>query len=253
MLATLFDFPFEERHKLVEWSDLATSMEQANGGPSDNDEVFRGMRDMAGGLSALWHDKAARLAAGEKPGYDLITLMQMSEDTKDLINRPMEFLGNLILLVVGGNDTTRNSMSGGILALNQFPDEFARLKEDHGLIPKLVHEIIRWQTPLAYMRRIATKDTVLNGQFIRKGDKVVMWYASANRDERTFEVSGSRGGRSFIVDDYPGVGYLDIVPDSRLKPDSCILESEIGLVEASIEGQLAALRNAFQKVLGSRI
>lgn len=187
MLATLLDFPYEQRRKLVYWTDLAAASASAVGGANDTDEMYKGIADMAKSFSALWHDKAARLAAGEKPGYDLITLMQMNEDTKDLINRPMEFLGNLILLVVGGNDTTRNSMSGGVFALNQFPDEFARLKADHGLIPKLVHEIIRWQTPLAYMRRIATQDTVLNGQFIRKGDKVVMWYASANRDERTFE------------------------------------------------------------------
>ncbi len=187
MLATLLDFPYEQRRKLVYWTDLAAGSASAVGGSNDTDEMYKGIADMAKSFSALWHDKAARLAAGEKPGYDLITLMQMSEDTKDLINRPMEFLGNLILLVVGGNDTTRNSMSGGVFALNQFPDEFARLKADPGLVPKLVHEIIRWQTPLAYMRRVATRDTVLNGQFIRKGDKVVMWYASANRDERTFE------------------------------------------------------------------
>jgi cytochrome P450 len=187
MLATLLDFPYEQRHKLVEWSDLATSMEQANGGPSDNDEVFRGMVDMARGLSALWHDKKTRLAAGEEPGFDLITMLQSNEDTKDLIDRPMEFLGNLTLLIVGGNDTTRNSMSGGVLALNQFPDQFEKLKANPDLIPNMVSEIIRWQTPLAYMRRIAKKDTVLNGQFIRKGDKLVMWYASANRDERVFD------------------------------------------------------------------
>nr|WP_107706148.1 cytochrome P450 [Nocardioides allogilvus] len=187
MLATLLDFPYEQRHKLVEWSDLATSMEQANGGPSDNDEVFRGMVDMARGLSALWHDKKTRLAAGEEPGFDLITMLQSNEDTKDLIDRPMEFLGNLTLLIVGGNDTTRNSMSGGVLALNQFPDQFEKLKANPDLIPNMVSEIIRWQTPLAYMRRIAKKDTVLNGQFIRKGDKLVMWYASGNRDERVFE------------------------------------------------------------------
>ena len=187
MLATLLDFPYEQRRKLVYWTDLAAASASATGGANDLDEMYRGIADMAKSFSALWHDKAARLAAGEKPGYDLITLMQMSDDTKDLIHRPMEFLGNLILLVVGGNDTTRNSMSGGVYALNQFPDEFARLKADHKLIPKLVNEIIRWQTPLAYMRRVAKEDTVLNGQFIRKGDKLVMWYASGNRDERKFE------------------------------------------------------------------
>lgn len=187
MLATLLDFPYEQRHKLVEWSDLATSMEQANGGPSDNDELFKGMVDMARGLSALWHDKAARLAEGEEPGFDLITMLQSDEATKDLIKRPMEFAGNLILLIVGGNDTTRNSMSGGVLALNQFPDQFEKLKANPDLIPNMVSEIIRWQTPLAYMRRIAKTDIVVNGQFIRKGDKVVMWYASGNRDESVFE------------------------------------------------------------------
>ncbi|MCE5292644.1 MAG: cytochrome P450 [Nocardiaceae bacterium] len=187
MLATLLDFPYEQRRKLVYWSDLAGGSASAAGGTNDADEMFTGVADMAKSFSALWHDKAARLAAGEKPGFDLITLMQKSEDTKDLIHRPMEFLGNLILLIVGGNDTTRNSMTGGVLALNQFPDEFAKLKADHGLIPKMVNEIIRWQTPLAYMRRVAKEDTVLNGQKIKKGDKVVMWYVSGNRDERKFQ------------------------------------------------------------------
>lgn len=187
MLATLLDFPYDQRRKLVEWSDLGSSMEQANGGPSDNDEVFRGMLDMARGLSALWRDKAARTAAGEEPGFDLITMLQSDENTKDLIDRPMEFLGNLALLIIGGNDTTRNSMSGGVLALNQFPDQFEKLKANPDLIPNMVSEIIRWQTPLAYMRRVAKTDTVLNGQFIRKGDKVVMWYASGNRDESLFD------------------------------------------------------------------
>lgn len=195
MLATLLDFPYDERRKLVYWSDLIAGSAETTGGPANIDELFNGSIDMARHFTALWHRKAARLAAGEAPGFDLITLLQSDESTRDLVKRPMEFLGNLALLIVGGNDTTRNSMSGGVLALNRFPDQFEKLKANPGLIPNMVSEIIRWQTPLAYMRRMAKKDTILNGQFIRKGDKLVMWYASGNRDESVFE-----NADDFIID-----------------------------------------------------
>ena len=195
MLATLLGFPYEDRRKLVYWSDLAGGGAESTGGSNDTDELFRGMVDMSGYFARLWREKEAKTAAGEDLGFDLISMLQNNDDTKDMIKKPMEFLGNLALLIVGGNDTTRNSMSGGVLALNRFPDEFTKLKNDPGLISNMVSEIIRWQTPLAYMRRVAKQDVELNGQIIKKGDKVVMWYASGNRDERAIDQP-----EQFIID-----------------------------------------------------
>lgn len=187
MLATLFDFPYEQRRKLAHWSDVAAGSPETFGGTSDTHEAFTTAAEAARLMSQLWREKAARKSAGEELGFDLISLLLSNDDTKDMINRPMEFMGNMVLLIIGGNDTTRNSMSGGVLALNQFPDELTKLKNNPALIPSMVSEIIRWQTPLAYMRRVAKQDVELSGQTIKKGDKVVMWYASGNRDERNID------------------------------------------------------------------
>ena len=127
--------------------------------------------------------------------FDFISLFAHGAATKDMIDRPMELMGNLMLLIVGGNDTTRNSISGGVLALNQYPDQYAKLKADPSLIPNMVPEIIRWQTPLAHMRRNALRDFELNGKQIKKGDKVIMWYVSGNRDETVIERP-----EAFIID-----------------------------------------------------
>ena len=175
MLATLFDFPFEQRAKLTHWSDTATLA----GIPQ---EVRRkNLLECLAFFTDLWHQRSH-----QKPGFDLISMLANGEATKGLINKPMEYLGNILLLLVGGNDTTRNSISGGVLALNQFPAEYDKLRADVSLIPNMVAEIIRWQTPLAYMRRTALTDVELGGKQIKQGDKVIMWYVSGNRDESKF-------------------------------------------------------------------
>ena len=187
MLATLFGFPYEQRHKLAEWSDIAAASPETTGGCNSEGDAFVAAAEAAKAFSLLWREKEAKLAAGGELGFDLISLLLSDDNTSDMINRPMEFLGTLTLLIVGGNDTTRNSMTGGVLALSQNPREFSKLKDNPGLIPNMVSEIIRWQTPLAYMRRVATQDVELGGKLIKKGDKVVMWYVSGNRDERMID------------------------------------------------------------------
>ena len=123
--------------------------------------------------------------AAKEPGNDLISMLAHGEDTKDM--QPFEFLGNLILLIVGGNDTTRNSISGGVIALNQNPGQYDKLRNNIGLIPTMVPEIIRYHTPLPYMRRTATQDTELRGKKIKAGEQVLMWYVSGNRDEEVID------------------------------------------------------------------
>ena len=177
MLATLFDFPFEERRKLTAWSDLATSSEAVGGALPDEDRRA-GMFQMLNEFKQLWEERRLR-DPEEHP--DFITLM--ANDPRMQAMDDMEFMGNLILLIIGGNDTTRNSISGGVLGLSKNGGSFDRLLSDPSLVPVFVPEVIRWQTPLAHMRRIATEDVELQGQSIKAGDKVVMWYISGNRDE----------------------------------------------------------------------
>lgn len=181
MLATLFDFPFEDRHLLPYWSDVTTTSETVGVEVDMKHREAELMKCLAY-FSKLWKQRAA-----EPRKFDFISLFAHDPKTKDMINNPMELMGNLMLLIVGGNDTTRNSISGGVVALNQFPDEYDKLRADHSLVPNMVSEIIRWQTPLAHMRRTALEDVEFQGQKIRKGDRVVMWYASGNRDETAID------------------------------------------------------------------
>jgi cytochrome P450 len=190
MLATLFDFPFEERHKLTYWSDIAAGSPEIAGGDVDPEERMAGLMECLETFTGIWHERK-----GRENSFDLISLLQRDPNTADIVERPLEFLGNLALLIVGGNDTTRNSATGGVLALNQNPAEYDKLRADHSLIPGMVSEIIRWQTPLANMRRTATRDMEFKGKQIKKGDKVVMWYISGNRDDSAIDKADE-----FIID-----------------------------------------------------
>ena len=176
MLATLFDFPFEQRRKLTYWSDIATTVPGPGMAVETEAEKLAILMECLGAFTELWNQRVNAPPAG-----DLISMLAHGEATRNM--SPEEYLGNIILLIVGGNDTTRNSISGSVLALNQNPDQYQKLRDDPGLIPSMVSETNRWQTPLAHMRRTATRDVELGGKTIRKGEKVVMWYVSGNRDE----------------------------------------------------------------------
>jgi len=180
MLAVLFDFPWEDRRKLTRWSDVATTIPGPDGVVATEDERQAELLECATYFGRLWNERI-----NQPPKSDLLSMMAHSAATRDM--DPRNFLGNLILLIVGGNDTTRNTMSGSIYALSQHPEQYAKLKKNPALIDSFVPEVIRWQTPLAHMRRTALRDIELRGKQIKKGDKVVMWYVSGNRDDEIIE------------------------------------------------------------------
>ena len=188
MLATLFDFPVEDRRLLTHWSDVATSNPIFNPKAPSPEERMAELGRMLAYFTRLWNERV-----NAPPRNDLVSMLAHGAATRNM--NPMEYMGNLVLLIVGGNDTTRNSMTGGLLALSQHPAEFAKLRANPALVDSLVPEIIRWQTPLAHMRRTAVCDTELGGKQIKKGEKVVMWYLSGNRDSEAIE-----NADQFIID-----------------------------------------------------
>ncbi len=181
MLATLFDFPFEERRKLTYWSDVSIANVKSPDAPvRSEDERYAELAKMGQAFAALWNERI-----NAPPTFDLVSMLAHGESTRNMT--PVEFVGTFGLLIVGGNDTTRNSMTGGLLALARNPDEWSKLRADPTLVASLVPETIRYQTPVIHMRRTARADAQVGGKTIRKGDKVVMWYVSGNRDESAIE------------------------------------------------------------------
>jgi len=181
MLATLFDYPIDQKRKLIRWSDTFICDVNAPDAPVHSEEErFAEQVRFAEHMNEIWEDRA------KKPkSFDVISILAHGEATKRMTLR--QRMGILILFLVGGNDTTRNSMSGGLWGLSQHPEEFAKLRANPDLVTSLVPEIVRWQTPVIHMRRTALEDAEVGGKMIRKGDKVVVWYVSGNRDDTAIE------------------------------------------------------------------
>ena len=187
LLASLFGLPQEERHRLIRWSNIFSNGDNPELVASSGD-YYEALAECGDYFQAVWADRKQRPPTG-----DLVSMLAHGDKTATM--GPKELLGNLVLLLVGGSDTTRNSISGGVLALNENPAEYAKLRRDPGLIPSMVPEIIRWQTPLTNMRRTATRDLVFGGQTIRAMDTVIIWYISGNRDGDAIDRAGE-----FIID-----------------------------------------------------
>ncbi|MFV0280063.1 MAG: cytochrome P450 [Rhodoblastus sp.] len=191
MLATLFDFPFEQRRKLTYWSDVTTtdlaSPDRLVNSEEEREQVFG---ECLVAFTKLWNERVNSKDEGQG---DLISMLVHGEATRNM--NPREYLGNVLLLIVGGNDTTRNSMSSSVWFFNQYPDQYAKLRANPDLMDSAVSEVIRFHTPLSHMRRTALADTEIGGKTIRKGEKVAMWYISGNRDDSVIE-----NPNTFIID-----------------------------------------------------
>jgi cytochrome P450 len=189
MLATLFDYPLADRRQLIRWSEIViTNINAPDAIVRSEEERFAEQLKFAERMNLLWEERAKR-----PPTFDIISILAHGEATAKMTLR--QRMGILILFLVGGNDTTRNSMSGGVWGLSQHPEEFRKLRENPALVQSLVPEIIRWQTPVIHMRRTALEDAEIGGKQVKAGDKVVIWYISANRDDDAID-----NPNSFIVD-----------------------------------------------------
>ena len=179
-LATLFGAPQKDRRQITHWSDVVTAVPMKGGLVETFDEKLKIFDEYNAYFVGLWNEKV-----NAPPMPDMISMLAHHPETREMA--PREYFGNVVLLTVGGNDTTRNTISGSVLALNQNPDQYAKLRANPDLIPSMVSETIRWQTPLAHMRRTAVEDIEFQGKKIREGDKVVMWYVSGNRDDEVID------------------------------------------------------------------
>ncbi|MFU9136882.1 solanimycin biosynthesis cytochrome P450 SolI [Erwinia tasmaniensis] len=173
-LATLFDFPFEDRRKLTFWSDMLMA-EPGHGPVKSWEHKAEETIKCYHAFEALWEQRRHA-----PPGNDLISMLAHHPETRDMSLE--QFRGTLVLLIIGGNDTTRNTLSASLYWLNKYPQELAKLRANPRLMLPMISETLRFQTPISFMSRVATRDVEIRGKTIREGDRVVMWYLSGNRD-----------------------------------------------------------------------
>ena len=178
VIAELLGVPMEDRHKVFDWSNSLVGF--------DDPEYKTSMETGKIASAQMWA-YANELANQRKehPLGDLVSVLMEAEVDGDRLSE-MEFDSFFLLLAVAGNETTRNLISGGMLALIQHPEQRARVLADPSLLPSAIEELLRWVSPLIHFRRTATRDVHMHGKTIREGDKVVIYYPSANRDERRF-------------------------------------------------------------------
>ena len=178
VLAELLGIPQADRLKLFDWSNSMIA--------EDDPELRKGCEETAADVGAmieysgrLWEERVAN------PGSDLISMLIHPDADGEVMSKE-RYLGTFILLLAAGNETTRNSISGGLITLAQFPEQRQRLADNPALYGTAAAEIVRYVSPIMHMRRTAIADSVVRGKTIRRGDKVIMWYVSANRDEQIF-------------------------------------------------------------------
>jgi len=178
-IATLFDIPQEDRRRLIRWADVVTSPVGPQHFVQTLEQKIAIFREFNDYFTRLWNKRV-----NAPPASDLISMLAHGESTRGMGQK--EFFGTVMLLTVAGSDTTRSSIGGSLLGLNLYPQEYARLRADPSLIPAMVAETFRWQSPVAHTRRTALADVEIRGKTIRKGEKVILWHASANRDEEVY-------------------------------------------------------------------
>ena len=174
MIGELMGLPEEDHAQLLHWSDLF-----ATGGEEIRDEVVEAVRD----YSAYILEHVARRRGGS--AEDLISLVVNADDDDGPLS-DIDLVFETMLVLVGGDETTRHVISGGVDALARHPDELARRRAEPALLPGAIEEMLRWVSPIRNMNRTATVDVEVHGQEVKEGDRILLLYPSANRDESVF-------------------------------------------------------------------